>query len=424
MTRPFAAFFCALLLGLGAPTALAQSSEEAATSAAAGDVVPGETDQESTAPSDTASAPVAPPCPDHGLCIKNDGFSVWPKMRIRAGYTFMQADPDVLFVGANDGFSLDQARIGFAGGYRDRFAWLLTFDGVTRLPHDANDPVGPVFAATRDAYVRWMPSRFFNLWVGQVFMPSDAEGTMSRSVMAFSDRSVASEGLQAGEGFQVSGMSVGREVGLVLGARDVEMGPLLLDYRVALANGNGNNTFGNDNKYPGAYGRLGVGYGRFFNTGFSGHYNTRTVGELPNLFNESDLGLNWDLILAAFGVEFVTQIMWRNTTFDTTQADAEGAFGATTWLALDNPFGLPFFGLKPAYRLSYYDPSSLFPEDQLVENTFSVRYDAPIKLPLSFYFGYTWLVESSLRVGGGDEESGGTRELANNRLHALAQFNF
>ena len=150
----------------------------------------------------------------------------------------------------NDGFRLDQARLGFTGSYKERLSWTMIMDGVSTSDPNANDPIAHVRTALRDAFLHWHATEFFNVWLGQTFMPGDYEGMISRRELNFSARSVASQGVGAGLGYQVAGLSAGRQTGVVLGARDLVAGILHLDYRMALANGNGINVTGNDNEQP------------------------------------------------------------------------------------------------------------------------------------------------------------------------------
>ena len=108
----------------------------------------------------------------------------------------------------------------------------------------------------------------------------------------------------------------------------------------------------------------------------------------------------------------LVQGIWRQTSFDTSAADSDTALGLTSWLVLDEPFGVHLYNFKPGIRLSYLDPSSFLADDQLQELTASLRYDAPIDLPLAFMVDYTWLVEES------------ARSLANDRLVAMFQIEY
>jgi len=327
----------------------------------------------------------------------SETVKVEPLGRLRFGYEWMAADPDLHFVGQNNGFFLHQARVGLQGNYKNRIHWRLTLDAAHRLEESANDPITPLGAAARDAYMHWRATDWLNLWFGQTYMPADYEGMVSRRHLNFVDRSVASMGVRAGQGYQVRGLSAGRELGVVLGAQDWVAGQIHLDYRLALSNGNGGNILGNDNKLPAFYGRFGVGFKEFVHLAVGAQYNPRSVGALPNRYQETDSTLLGDLHISFEGIDFLAQAIYRQTTFDTTDAALEEATGYTVWVVLDEPFGVPMFWFKPGYRISLYDPSTLFYDDQLVEHTVGVRYDPPIDLPLAFRFDYTWLIEDQAR---------------------------
>jgi hypothetical protein len=360
-------------------------------------------------------------CPEARPCLEGGDFAMWPRFRMRTGWEFVQADPSVAFVGQNDGFLLDQARLGVEGTYLGRMDFRLVLDLVSALPAADNDPVVPVFGATRDAWLRFNANDYFGVTVGQIFLPVDREGQTPRDEMIFSYRSVAVDGLRRGRGFAVRGLSAGREVGVMIGKQDAEMGDIVLDYRLAASNGNGDNHLGNDNKLPAVTGRFAAGYKELASLGVSGRWNPRTVGELPNLFNETDLQGSVDFTLKSFGIELLAQAIFRQTSFDTVFFEGDPdrndtAVGLTSWLVFDEPFGVPMFGFRPGVRFSYYDPKGAFPDDQIMEITAGLRYDPPTELPMMFMLDFTALIEPSL--SGGDS----TRSLDNNRVVALLQF--
>ena len=335
-----------------------------------------------------------------------------PYMRLRTGFDFVQADPNVAFVGRNDGFKLDQARLGFTGSYKERLSWTMIMDGVSTSDPNANDPIAHVRTALRDAFLHWHATEFFNVWLGQTFMPGDYEGMISRRELNFSARSVASQGVGAGLGYQVAGLSAGRQTGVVLGARDLVAGILHLDYRMALANGNGINVTGNDNEQPAFYSRFAAGLSDWVQLGLGFQYNPRTVGELPNLYTENDVVALGDLKINVWGLDMLAQAIWRQTSYDTSAADSDEGLGLTTWLVFDEPFGLNLLNFKPGIRFSYLDPSSFLTDDQLQEITVGIRYDAPISLPVTFMVDYTVLTEETARA------------LANDRLVAMFQITY
>ncbi len=356
------------------------------------------------------------------ICLKNDLFALWPRLRLRAGYEGVQADSERLTVGHNDGFFIDQARLGVDGAFQDDFRFRLIVDVVTPVPGgQLNDPVQPIVAAARDAWLAWMPSDWFYASVGQQFMPADLEGTTTLAALPFTRRSVATAGIRAGTGIAVSGLSPARQLSVVVGSTDgARIGALALQYMLGVGNGNGQNVLGNDNKLPAAYARLGAGYvpgDDVFQAriGVGGRYNPRTVGVLPSVFAETDTVLFVDAEIKAVGFTLAGQGIFKQITFDDVVPDfgtAENGVGATAWLVVEKPFGVSLAGVKPAYRFSYFDPSSSIGSDAVIENTVGVRWDVPVEgLPVSL------LVDATLLTETGD----GVRDLDNARVAALLQ---
>jgi hypothetical protein len=411
---------------------------QAAVAAPVSDAAPSAIDATPTAP-----APVPPPAPaavapspgpqlegprdgrpdcrpGAAACISNEHFALWPRVRLRAGYELVQPDSQVLTVGHNDGFYLDQNRIGFDGVYKDDVRFRLIIDVVNLLPsRSPNDPVQPITAAVRDAWVAWMPSDWFYLSVGQQFVPGDIEGTTTISVLPFTRRSAATSGVRPGHGFAVDGLSPPRQTSVVIGSTErARLGSVALLYMFGVGNGNGQNILGNDNKLPAAYARLGAGYvdgaGTDIRVGVGGRYNPRTVGTLPNLFQETETVGFADVDVRVQGFQMTAQVVYKDVAFDSLVPDfaGESGLGATAWLTMDRPLGIDLYGLRPAYRFSYFDPSSSFADDQLLENTLAVRWDVPAQgLPLSL------IVDGTLLTELGD----GVRDLDNARLSALLQ---
>lgn len=355
------------------------------------------------------------------VCWKSEQFAIWPRLRLRNGFEFVQPDGELLTVGQNDGFFLDQNRFGFDGAWRDDIRFRMIVEVASALPGAAqNDPVQNLGTAVRDAWVAWMPSDWFYASAGQQFMPADVEGSSTVANLPFARRSVATSGVRPGQGFAVQGLSPTRQLGLVFGSTEnARFGGVIVEYLFAVSNGNGQSIAGNDNKLPAGYGRVGVGYAGGdvdVRVGLGGRFNPRTAGTLPNLFNETDSVAFADLSARALGVVVVAQGIYRQTSFDTvlpSGGPSDTGLGATAWLQLDEPFGVNLGGIKPAYRVSYYDVSSTFPDDQLLENSLGLRWDVPVDgLPIALFVDGTLLTEL------GD----GVRDLDNARLTALVQF--
>ncbi len=372
-------------------------------------------------------------CPKDTLLCWQTGtaaasVAVWPKLRVRPGFEYVDADPQIAYIGENDGFFLDSARLGVEGNVSDLVRFKLTLDAASLVPGGApNQAVTPIMAAARDAYVAWTPSRWFLVQAGQQNMPSDYEGGDIDAVIPFTRKSVLSSGVRPGHGNSVGGLSPARQVGVVFGSTDdAKLGDIPLEYRLGVANGNGINTFGNDNGVPALYLRLGSGFGDLVRVGVGGRYNPRTVGTLPNLYTEADVVGFADVALTIAGLELVAEGIGRQTALTTfipdpsNPAGQESGWGAATWvgytIGLGDMFGAKI-DAKPAIRFAFYDPSSAFPTDQLMESTIGVRLDGDRKvMPLSFLIDYTFLTEL------GDLGNNiAARDLANNRLTALFQ---
>lgn len=372
-------------------------------------------------------------CPKDTLLCWQTGtaaasVAVWPKLRVRPGFEYVDADPQIAYIGENDGFFLDSARMGVEGNVSDLVRFKLTLDAASLVPGGTpNQAVTPIMAAARDAYVAWTPSRWFMLQAGQQNMPSDYEGGDVDAVIPFTRKSVLASGVRPGHGNAVNGLSPSRQVGIVLGSTDdAKLGDIPLEYRLGVANGNGQNTFGNDNGVPALYLRLGSGFGELVRVGVGGRYNPRTVGTLPNLYTEADVVGFADAALTIAGLEFVVEGIGRQTALTTfipdpnNPAGQESGWGAATWLGYTIGLGDMLgarLDAKPAVRFAFYDPSSAFPTDQLMETTIGVRLDGDRKvMPLSFLLDYTFLTEV-----GDLANNVAARDLANNRLTALFQ---
>ncbi|HEY4221179.1 MAG TPA: hypothetical protein VGO62_07545 [Myxococcota bacterium] len=366
-------------------------------------------------------------CPKGTLfCFKNDVVAVWPKLRVRPGFKYVDADPQILYIGENDGFFLDEARIGAEGNVSNIVHFKLTIEAASLLPGATpNQPITALVASAADAYVGWTPSPYFVVYAGQQLMPSEYEGGDVEAAIPFTHKSVFAGGVRSGEGEEVAGLSPLRQVGLVLGSSDnLKLGDIPLEYRLGISNGNGLNQLGNDNKLPAGYLRLSSGFGDAVRVGIGGRFNPRTIGTLPNLYNEQDLVGFVDAELAIDGISAVVEAEGRQTAFTTLDpsgtnpAGSETSLGGALWIGytvdLVRDLG---FAVTPAYRLSIYDPSSSFAVDQLMENTLGVRIDGdPLHMPLSFVVDYTILTEV-----GDFQNNVQVRDLADNRLTALFQ---
>ncbi|MBI1948856.1 MAG: hypothetical protein HYS27_24430 [Deltaproteobacteria bacterium] len=384
------------------------------------------------APPMAASAPLDP-CKGRLVCYANDLVALWPKLRVRTGFQFVEADPEILYIGQNDGFFIDQARLGAEGSMVGGIGFKLTLEAASLLPGAApNAALTPLVGALRDAWVSWTPSPWLSLQAGQQYMPTDWEGGDVEAALPFSSKSVLSTGVRAGHGIAVAGLSPSRQVGVVVGsAPGAAVADVGLEYRFGLANGNGLNQSGNDNKWPAAFLRVGAGFaGDLVKVGLGGRYNPRTTGTLPNLYTEADAVGFGDVALAAAGAELVLTGVYRQTELATlgpdpnpeSTAGQESSAGVMGTVAYDVALPeVPLLGagwhLKPALRSAFYDPSSSFQTDQLLETTLGVRLSGPADLPAALFLDGTLLTELG-DVGAGVV----ARDLSDNRVTLLFQW--
>src|SRR5215470_18114843 len=91
---------------------------------------------------------------------------------LRLKGAIVEDDPNVAFVGRNDGFVLQNARIGLSGTWRDRVAFELSADGAVEERPGVNSTEGLLRVGLKDAYVdvRAVPAlvvragRFLPVW--------------------------------------------------------------------------------------------------------------------------------------------------------------------------------------------------------------------------------------------------------------------
>jgi len=326
-----------------------------------------------------------------------------PGLRIRLRYDAIEDDPVAAYVGRNDGFGLSSGRIKLRGTYGSWISFHLALEGGYVEQTDKNLVSGSTFAALKDAWVDVHPFDFLQARVGQFKVPFDEEGMRSTADLRFTDRSLADRGVRAGEGYQQLGLTPPRDIGVRVGAEDFRLGPFGLMYLASITNGNGVNEAYNDNSAPAFHGRLALSLWDFLSIGGGGLYNPRTTGELPNLYDETDIGFTTDLQASVLGAFLEGSYHYVLTQFPTTGAPDSVAMGASVEAGY-----VLWFGLGAGYRFSWYDPTSTFDNDAIMEHTVGVRYDFP-ELPLALVMDYTVAME----------EPG--RELQNNRVAGVIQ---
>lgn len=344
-----------------------------------------------------------------------DEFTLKPTGFARFSYDHVQTDPNHDFVGRNSGFELRNVRIGVDGSL-GAVSFSLSFDG-TDVDRDPAAPLqGGLRPRLRDAFVRYELAPWLGVQVGQSLAPFDAETLRDSVRLAFASRAVGQDGVLPGRGFEEPGMSQARQIGVLLSPKSrLPLGSGFgLSYALMVANGNGQNQWQNDNRSLGFYGRLEFSFEELVTLGAAGLYDQRTVGALPNLYEEHDTGVDLDLAVHVGGLEVIGQIAQIRTTYPTVDSLARRriAWHAQAEYRFDTaiPFAL-------GYRFASFAPWAGAVADTtgvdlraftLRYHTVGLRVPHP-KLPVQAMVNYTFTREEA------------SRALRNDRLELLAQ---
>jgi hypothetical protein len=341
---------------------------------------------------------------------------------LRAMYEYVDHDPNFTFVGRNSGFSIENLRVGLTGTYSPAgISFRGSVEGASRSHDEVNEPIIALDVRMRDAFVRWDPVAWLGVQIGQFEAPFAFEEIRSETDLLFPGLALTQEGVLVGRGLEEPPVAIARQIGVMLSPKDrIALGPLGLRYYAMLMSGNGINQGLDDNGKPAVVGRLELSFGDYATLGGAFLYNPRTVGALPDLFDEDDLGVATDLHVEVLGFELVAQLVYLTTSFDTTGTEDRERLG---WHA---ELGYHFDTISPvpiilAYRFAMYepwlgrddgDPAGLSATG-LRYHTIGIRADYPDEnVGLSAFVSYTFT----------DEDEG--RELDNNRLQVMAQLAF
>jgi hypothetical protein len=365
-----------------------------------------------SAPDATSAAPAAAPEPA-GFRWQLFGY-----LRVQAA--LVQNDPNVAFIGRDDGFALQNARLGVRGQLAARTAVELSVDGAVD-EREVNAANGTLRFGLRDALVELQLAAPLALRVGRFeawFDPDNKDGALQRP---FVDRALPSRGVRATEGWETRGLPPGRSLGVALrwgagggaaGAlaqggeeRAPAVAPPPWQLEVAAQNGAAEFASGNDNDALALSAALRVTSARLGWVQVAGRWNPRTEGELPFRQEETDLQASLGAGVALGPVQLAAGGQLVSTRFETTGGASQrawGAHGQGVWRA---PLALP---LDLGYRFAILDPSSLVLTDRLMEHTIGVVLGLP-----------RWRSRALLNATHAVEQD--RRELANDRVEAVLE---
>lgn len=325
---------------------------------------------------------------------------------LRLEGTVVRDDPDVQFVGRNDGFRLQNARVGIDGRWRDRVHLRLSADGAVDERDDANEVEGTLRFALKDAFVDLELAPLAVVRVARFRIHFDLEELTSPSRRGFIDGALSSQGVRATEGFQRSGLGVDRNLGVALRSdRLVDGEGFQLGYEVAAQNGNGESDAANDNDSLAYSAALFATIAGAITAHVGGRYNRRTELNLPFANTEDDLEAAFAVRVRARPVRASAQVLYRRTEFKTTGGPSENAFGFHGEALVTIP-GAEI--VEVGYRFSFLEPTDLMPADQVMEHTGGINLTLE-SLRSMLQLNYTHPVEQA------------GLELRNDRVEALFQ---
>ncbi len=329
-------------------------------------------------------------------------FSWHPFAYLRLQYVFVQNDPNVAFIGRDDGFQLQNARVGVRGAYEDRVRYVIAVDGAVDERAQQNTPQGRLRVGLRDAFADVLAGKlfvragFFQTW-------SDPQRLVSDLNREFVDRPLESRGMRSNEGWYTPGLPPGRSIGGAVRVEPEE--PMQIGFEVAVQNGADEFSSNNDNDLPAVSGSVLL---RLPLEGFvvgGVRYNPRTVGELPFRQDETDLQGNVGVQVNTPAVRVAGAVIVQRTTFGSTGGPVQNAFGGHGQLLFRIPAGAPVW---IGYRFGILDPSSLILSDRVMEHTAGGYIGVP-DLRMRVQLQLTHVVEQS------------ARDLSNDRVQVAAE---
>jgi hypothetical protein len=300
-------------------------------------------------------------------------FSWKPFGFLRMQYIAVQNDPNVAFVGRDDGFELQNARLGAQGRLGDRVGFTIAIDGAVDERAQVNSPDGKLKVGLRDAYADVVMSGQAVVHAGYFLPWVDPEALVPDTAREFVDRPLESRGMRATEGWQTPGLPPGRSLGAsirldpasLLGAPVPVTAPRV-GFEVAIQNGADEFASNNDNDKPALSASAVL---RMPHDGFvvaAVRWNPRSVGDLPFRQDETDIQGAFGVHIVAGPVSLGGGLVLQHTTYESTNGPSQDAYGGHAQIMFKVPAALPF---ALGYRFGILDPSNLIITDQVMEHT-------------------------------------------------------
>jgi hypothetical protein len=367
----------------------------------------------------------------HPLELPSPAWQIGFGGYVHVAYRWIQQPSNYNLAGKNNGFQLEQARLGANVQYKQSLAVRISFEGASEDRINQSFPGGTLTARLRDAYITYAPWRFLRASIGQMLTPWDLDSMRSNADLPFVSQAVPVEGVQPNEGRQLLGMGQDRNLGIALHSGDIGLGKQAsIRYMIFVGNGNGQNQILNNNNKPAVFGRFEIAYwGKqgipgdiiqpmrartdgplpYLNIGVAAQYNPRTGGNPPDLINETDYGAAADLIAAFYGVDLEAGILYLRTKYETLSSTPD--LERLGWWAHIR-YTIPRIPLELTlgYRIADYSPrahlqvsaapgeSTVDADLELLYHTIGVSIRPTRTFPLHFDVNYTFTEEKGPNV--------------------------
>ena len=362
-------------------------------------------------PADDAGAPATPavpaaPPPERPVPVAEPRFAWAPFGYLRVQYIAVQNDPNVAFVGRDDGFELQNARLGVRGTLDHRVAFVLAFDGAVDERLQINTPDGKLKVGLRDAFADVALTGPLAVRAGFFHALVDPEALVPDTSRALVDEPIESRGMRATEGFETVGLTPGRTLGAAIRIDpESPADGVRLGFELAVQNGADEFSSNNDNDKPAVSATVLARLPHDSWAMIAGRYNPRSLGNLPFRQDEDDLQGTAGLHLALGPVALGGGVIAQRTTYATTDGPAQTAFGGHGQVMVALPTPLP---VAIGYRFGILDPSSLITTDRVMEHTVGAVLDMR-HFRMRIQLQLTHVVEQA------------ARELANDRAQLAAE---
>src|SRR5262249_44311019 len=153
-------------------------------------------------------------------------YELFGYLRLRGG--FIEDDPNVAFIGRNDGFTLQNARLGINGSW-GRFAARVSVDGAVDERQGANATSGTLRVALEDAFADIPIADALSIRAVRFEILFDLEDWLPYSQRLFTDFALESRGVLPTQGYEAAGLSPGRSLGVAIRSdQALVLGPLAL----------------------------------------------------------------------------------------------------------------------------------------------------------------------------------------------------